>query len=468
MLNIVKKTFEKINNNIAYCHFKSNEHLNDSVIGKTDFDLLVEKGDLEKFEIILLNLGFKKVNSPSFSDYPGVDNWIGFDYDTGKLIHFHVHYELVTGLEGFKNYVLPWRNIAMNSRILNREFNIYTVSYEFELIELYTRMILKQNIISIIKSYLFGFSINDNNLKEYNWLNSRINLDNLKLIIDECYSSQDNKFVMYCLRKHYLNRSDYFRLRKLIKRYLDLFNRNNSNFIYFENLIFIFKNKFLKNKFKISKKTSKKSGMIISFLGVDGSGKSTVSEAITKWLGWKYSVLNISLGIGREKKKNINKIKSSIKKYVNYSNVKAGAKNQKLRTAFNFWRFSKKVNGDIKRINRYRYNGGIVITDRYPQTKFFGISDGPKIFDKFHWLSKLEKRNLNIANIIHPDVIFKLILPVEESVKRRPDNNILLLQQKYDVLQNIKYDKSLIINVDASMNIEDEILFIKREIWKLL
>ena len=431
--------------------------------------MLIQKESASEFESLLLEKGFKRVNSSYHSTYPGVDNWIGFDYPTGSFIHFHVHYELVTGLEGFKNYVLPWKSIALDSRVLDDNYHIYTVKYEYELIELYTRMILKQNIVEIIKSSLFGLKVKKSNLQEYEWLKKKIDNDELRLVCEQCYPNCDIGFIVDCLQKSNLNQQEYVKLRRIIIRYFSLFDRKNERFIYFKNFLFKLKNKFKihHNPYVISKKTSFKSGLIISFLGVDGSGKSTITEEIAKWLGWKYSVSCISLGIGREKKKKLRQLKQNL----NMSGTPtkdSSSKKQSLKQAIHFYGFSSIINKDIQKISRFRSNGGIVITDRFPQISYFGVSDGPKILEKYEFLSRREKKNLEIVNQIQPDVVFKLMVPLETLLERRPNDNKELLKKKYDVLKKIHYDQSKMIDVDATVSMEEEILFIKREIWKLL
>ena len=137
MLNIVKLLFEELNrNSVNYVHFKSNAHLTLSVEGDTDFDILVDRMSSCAYEKSLLQLGFKRFNSQDFSRYPGVDDWLGFDPETGKLIHLHTHYQLVTGLSGFKNVVMPWSSIALTNSVIDTSTGIKIVCPEFELIEL--------------------------------------------------------------------------------------------------------------------------------------------------------------------------------------------------------------------------------------------------------------------------------------------------------------------------------------------
>lgn len=131
-------------------------------------------------------------------------------------------------------------------------------------------------------------------------------------------------------------------------------------------------------------------------------------------------------------------------------------------------KFAKQIRKDILKINSYRLNGGIMVVDRYPQLQFFGIADGKKIDPIYTKMSKKESELLSIVEDIQPDLIFKLIVPVEISKKRRPEDSIEMLKAKYEILEKIEYKKSKIIKVDATQPLQEELLFIKREIWKNL
>ncbi len=49
MLSICKQIFSSWNdNNIKYCHWKSNEHLEDGLNGETDLDLFIQPEDQTK------------------------------------------------------------------------------------------------------------------------------------------------------------------------------------------------------------------------------------------------------------------------------------------------------------------------------------------------------------------------------------------------------------------------------------
>ena len=114
-LGISRRLFLEVRNEgISLCHWKSNSHLAEAVAGKTDLDILVGKGDREKFERVLSKLDFKKMIPPSDQRYPGMEDYLGFDAETGGLIHLHVHYELIMGRQKVKNHHLPLESFVLD------------------------------------------------------------------------------------------------------------------------------------------------------------------------------------------------------------------------------------------------------------------------------------------------------------------------------------------------------------------
>lgn len=113
--------------------------------------------------------------------------------------------------------------------------------------------------------------------------------------------------------------------------------------------------------------------------------------------------------------------------------------------------------------------GKIILLDRYPQIQFKGINDGPKIESKYKnstskfinkiypYFRKKEIKYLKRAVNIPPDIVVKLQLPVEESMRRKPDNDINKLRIKHQIINQLKFPKSKVIEIDATQPLNQEI-----------
>src|SRR5438309_1634553 len=95
---------------IRYCHWKSNINLAAALRGVGDLDLLVARADATRFQSVLGSLGFKpgmKSGSPSICHYYGLDD------ESGRLVHVHAYYRIITGGSVLKNYRLPLEEMLL-------------------------------------------------------------------------------------------------------------------------------------------------------------------------------------------------------------------------------------------------------------------------------------------------------------------------------------------------------------------
>lgn len=487
MLELVRKLIEKLDGaGVRYVHFKSNEHIDQSVEGKTDFDILVDRHDCRSFEAVLLELDFKRFISPPRAAYPGVDDWLGMDPETGAFIHLHTHYQLVTGKAGYKNYVLPWGQIALESRTKDGETGIFFVAPEFELVELYTRIIAKINTINDLRARRRGYSLKGDNLREAQWLWERIDEEKLSVMKARCFGELAEKIPNDLFRKRKFSAAEYRGYRSVMLRLLQNQERAGMERVGWRSLFHTLSIKIMGKIRKLGflpayrrKKYCHTGGMLIAFLGVDGSGKTTVTSEIASWLSWKIETSHMSLGVGRKKQSWQFLLRQRIKKMMGKSTEPKGTtklpsmepipvnfrngRSQRKKLAF-----AKEVNRDIRRIHGYCLNGGIMVVDRYPQLQFPGIADGPKVNVSYPRLQEKERAALQIAEEIQPDLVFKLMVPVEVSMQRRPEDSAEVLQRKYDILCSLEYPNSRVVEVDATQPLDQELLFIKKKIWEQL
>lgn len=482
MLNISKELFTAWNDaKLLYCHWKSNEHLLPGLDGETDLDVLLSRDDQQEGESILQKLEFLQVRSQSGSRYPDVEDWIGFDKTTGALIHVHLHYGIITGHKGMKEYSLHWADMALRTRILNEEYGVYIMEPSLELVTLYTRIGLKADFKTLSNCRKGIYSLSKETQKEIDWLKERADISKVAHLVRNFYNEEDST-VLEIINKENIDSSDLLKLRKIAEAKF----RNNSRIKYFvrlrEKLFFVYKKwgqrveEFFHPVF--SKKVPySEHGISIAFLGQDGSGKSTVTTDIRKWLSWKLDTRRFYLGSGDEyynpwQKKLLKRIKNKKNIFL---------KLLKIWLPFSYQLASAKyVNRTIKNANSYTLKGGIALFDRYPQIEYPGINDGPKIRTMLlprvprglKWLAvlyvKREEAILSRAVSCSPNLIFKLILSPEESKRRRPDDNIDIIRRKHNIVKSLMFSSSVVREIDAEQPYEKEILLIKNEIWQHL
>ena len=458
MLIISKLLFERWNSDcIRYCHWKSNEHLMEGLNGETDLDVYVFPEDKEKAEKKLRALDLIKLKQQPYCTYPSVDEWLGFDESTGKFIHVHLHYQIITGTKFNKEYVFPIDEVLIDTRIMSEETGVFTASYELELLILYSRIALKANDkkhIQPSKDYS----------KEISYLKKKYSKEKLKALLETLLGDCAPE-VYACIEKDELTQNEWFNLFRYVSGWLRPYRSKSAIQVFFRYHYFRIRNclvRYLNSKCDclfLTKKAMPGRGLSICFIGADGSGKSTVNKEISEWLSWKLENHTFYFGSGDGYKRHITFLSRVIAKLHH--------------PAAYYLRIAQYYVRQLKRVAGYIDQGGIALFDRFPQNQFRGIYDGPKISTLFssdkprqivERLRKKEESLINECQNFQPDLVFKLIVPVEESIRRKHDNEELI-RRKVEITDRLEFVNSEVHRIDATQDFAKEILTIKRIIW---
>ncbi len=467
--------------NINYCHWKSNEHLMEGLLGDTDLDVLVDENDKEKAEAALKKCGYMQCRSQYGSRYPGVDDWIGFDEKTGKLIHIHLHYHIVTGHKGMKEYNLPWTQRTLETRIKDQETGVYIMEPNLEIVTLYTRIGLKASVKRLKMAKAGKFVLGEDDLREINYLKKRIDLSKVHSILEEYYGKHTDE-MLKIMEQDTIDSQNFVRLSKTASAAFAKCRRNNGFVCTLKKYYYIIAMRvisFVRHRMQkniITRKTNiNGKGCVIAFIGQDGAGKSTVTSDIVKWLTWKLDAKKFYLGSGEHYHSWQKKWHSKLPKKKNAITAALGA----WLILSDYVALAKNVQKTIIKAEKYAAKGGIAVFDRYPQNQFIGINDGakirtlyvPKIKNKLirkYALSRAKKEEQYIAKAVShfPQLVIKLILPPEVSLQRKPEENIDIVRRKHEVIKSLAFEQSEVHTIDATMPYEEEIVKIKELIWQ--
>ena len=417
MLDICRNIFAEWNSkNIKYCHWKSNEHLVAGLNGLTDLDVLLSKEHKEEGCAILAQMNCLKCKSQYGSRYPDVEDWIGMDGETGKLIHIHLHFNLVTGHKGMKEYSLPWTYDVLKTRMQEENTRVYISDPNWELITLYARICLKASDKQVSQAKQNTFCLSEDYQKEISYLKKRIDWNVIRQALFQ-YFSVDADNILSLMMEEKMDSHSFLTLREMVERAMKPYNRYGRSATivrkhYYRIILRLMSYLKRKDYNLILRKTPlDKKGMTIAFLGQDGSGKSTITIDLVKWLRWKMEAKRFYLGSGEH--------------YMPWEKgvlIKLRGKRSFFTRIIKFWlplsiymKLSKNVLKTILRARRYADNGGIALFDRYPQTIVYGINDGPKIRElyaqKVHntflrdiilLFAKIEEKNLKKPQCCHP------------------------------------------------------------------
>lgn len=477
-------------NSVRYCSFKSNEHLEEGLDGKTDLDILVDKADYEVAKAVMKNNNYVQVEPVDVGAYPNVVNWFGMDYETGVLIHIHLHFEIMTGKSLYKDYCLPWKQLFLNNAFLDKQYYVKRANTYEEYVLLCTRMIVKRNTAP-----------NNNNIvadivKELNFLKVNINKATLEKTVVEMYGEQDSGYITDCMfRIQQLSRNEFIDFYNFIKKKVKQYQRSNeyaalyksyrnrTNRMVSRNL-----NKQLDTAIPLKKRFTN-GGITVAFVGIDGSGKSTVISIIKKWLNVEFDVKQYYAGAGDGKKTLVSSIALSTYGRYRSRKKKATAIIDAGKT-INKIGFRNKIKGigsaiaylsilssNIKHLHEAQIlasKGVVCLMDRYPQNSLPFVHDGAKVkkYDTGHGIlhsfSVREQFLLNKVKDYPFDIVFRLMVDPEVSYKRKPEESLEGLKYKAETLNKVRLEAKNVMNIDANQPLDNVVLIIKRKIWNML
>lgn len=430
MLEHIKKLIQTLDaESVDYCHWKSNWALTRALEGYDDLDLLVRKEHFTKFEKVVLEMGFKRTRPPASSFQPSIEHFFGHDEKSGKLVHLHVYYELISGEHLFKNYRLPFENLIFDHLIQDQEMPVPERQLELEIFLI--RIFLKMG--TLMEQLLF-WKEKKTIRKELIFLSSQPDAVESRSLIFGEVPGLDRDFFKVCIRA--LEEEGALRwfvlgrqMRKLIKKYR-LFAPSRVALAKYAELCRQVRARLGSRKRKILSQR----GTLVAITGPDATGKSTLSSQTYDWLKGSFTVRRIHVGKPPPGFLNLlptfslpffrrifSKSRTSVLNKSNGSQNKVG-----LLQAIRLVLLARDRKRLLSKASRWTSNGAIVICDRYPSLTF-GAMDSPRIFNnnqsvKSFFIRKLALIEQNLYKTMpKADVLFQLSVDVEVAIQRNRD-----------------------------------------------
>ena len=472
MLSVFNKLFEDWNNhNVQYCNWKGTSKIDKGLEGLSDSDILIGRESKKQAEATLLSNGFVHVQTQSFCRYTEVFDWLGLDRPTGRMVHVHLHYRMIAGHPGIMEYTIPWEKNVLSSRVL-LENNVYSIDPNWEMAVFLTRIGLEYPNKKIDKHII---SLTSDAHGEFRYIRERVDESKLTEIMKLCYP-YDYSSMIILSNKERLEKKDFILLRRLTTKYFsgywfNIFSKFRSRL---KTAVRVYLIPKVKNLFHITTKKTLKKGVVLAFLGQDGSGKSTVSKDIKKWLDSKLEVRRFYLGSGEHFNPWEKRLGERLS-LINNPVVK------RIRSVLAFRQVKKIADyayRNIKKAFKYKEKGGIALLDRFPQVQYPSINDGPKLRTSIlpkvtssilknivSFYATLEEKKLAKAVKYNPDIVFKFMLSPEESLRRKPQENYESVCRKHEIIKSLEFPNSKVFVIDATQPYEQELIQIKNIIW---
>ena len=470
--------------NINYCHWKSNAAIDRSASGENDLDLLVSREDARRFIEILVNLEFKEACSSDGQQLPGTRDFYGFDREADRIIHAHVHFQLVLGHDFSKNYHIPIETPYLASSIQDRLFRI--PAPEFELAIFVVRMVLKHSTLDAIMMLHGDLSASES--RELIYLQSRAPVDKVAAVFKQHLPFFDVQLLEKCLHVLQPGCSFWHRIdvgRQLQRNILSCARRPQIT-----DLILKFSQRVKlpiqsRLHMHIPKNRMTNGGLLIAIIGGDGSGKTTAINSLFSRIHEEFDIFKFHMGkpswscttIGIRGIIKIGRI------FGLYPFIKEGSEYSLDAHIPLFpgypWLIREVCTARDRfltymKARRLATNGCLVICDRYPLAEV-KIMDGPQVErvtrsmepNKFiRTLAVLE--NKYYEQILAPDLLIVLRVPPDISAQRKTDETAESVLSRAGEIWNVDWSKSTAHIIDASKGKNEVLSDIMALIWSNL
>tara|TARA_B100000963_G_scaffold344664_1_gene347747 strand:+ start:780 stop:2213 length:1434 start_codon:yes stop_codon:yes gene_type:complete len=471
MLKIYYNLFQELRSEkISFCNWKGHYNLQSYLEGIGDLDLFVLNDHRLRFEEILKKNNFINVSSFQAS-HDSIEHFIGLDNHSGKLVHLHVYFELVTGESFTKNYKLPLENFILKNIVYDGELAI--VNKEAALVIFLVRYFIKIGSLYGLFQFYRDQEKYLNELKYLGAVDVKNDIKELNISLEYLKSLHQTLVNKSFIAHFFASISFKRKIRNYKKRSFLRY------YIYVVNNIF---DRVL-NRLILKRKKQLIEGIVIGVCGLDGTGKSSLVSSLEKVFSNHISTKKLHLGRPQSSILTLpfnfilltyKKIRSSLIKKETFLGQKNLSKKQSLAFLMRSLVLGFDRLRQAKTAQNYQRKGYIVICDRYPGT-LTGKMDSPRITEnpKEDFIHKIfRKLETTMYEKIPPaGIIFYLKAPVEVAVERNNKRDKVDKESEEEIRHRYLINSEAVFktidskNVDATNTIKDVFLDVQSSIW---
>ncbi len=476
--SFVKNLFAAWHENmVEYCHWKSIDHLNESLVGLTDLDILVSPACSVEAERWIVSCGFVPMLTATPRSYPGVHDYVAYDAELDRFIHLHLHYQLVLGDRWVKAYRLPVERGVLQRRVWQDEQQTWVVSPTDELVMYCARMCVK---------FARPF-VRSRVQKELSFFCDRVGFDGFDGDVRRSYSDSLIKQAelalagdLSALDAHStVVRRDMFAYLRMSRKLF--FIRTWLRFG-FRLLVELARRKL--HIYSFGRRRLARGGLTVAFVGMDGAGKTSAIERNSGYLSRQVDVSTFFLGSGRSGapwyRRIVFALLSNKSKYkYKYKLIKTtpdgGNNHYSLHYLVWNWVCSRDRIKRLHQIHQARSAGTLVLVDRWPQDTVPNTFDGPKlaqVTDKLFAATarEAEMESSRWGREFSPDLVLRFLVSPEVARERKPGElTHLQAEMAQENLRRITWQAGTrVVDIDADQPASFVDVAVRQAIWQHL
>ncbi len=476
---------------IRYCHWKSNEHLGASMSGLTDLDVLVERGRDGDLQQVLARTGFRRFQAAGLAGYPAVEDYLAVDPPTGRLVHLHLHYRLTLGQKYLKGHRLPWEEETLAMRRRDAEYGIHVAAPEIELLLLVVRDALKRRMRTVLADLSGRRGGPGDFHREFHWLVERADLDAVAELGERLIGPRIRDTLGRLLESGARaedRRAFAARVRPALRDCRTYGPVSATLHAAIREGVWL-AGGLSRRRFRwplALRRVSPRGGVVVAFLGSDGSGKSSLSADTIAWLGAKLDVVPIYFGSGdgpgsllRAPMQLARRLLARVPARQQGGDGAGHGRRSRMRGVVLVpWALSLSLEKrtKLRRMIRARNRGLVVICDRFPQDQVEGFNDGRLLghLAGSRWrlaraIARWEAKPYTIDRLHAPDLAIKLVASPGTALSRRPEMSIAEIERRIDVVRGLRFPAGTnVAEIDADSPFDEVVLSVRQQIWESL
>lgn len=481
MVELVERLFGAWNEHrIRYCHWKSTDHLDATMQGRTDIDVLVDARQANLAEVLAVRAGYERFETDVLRTYPGVLDYVGLDEEAGRWVHVHLHYQLVLGDRWVKATWLPLEESVLERASFDENYSSYVVDAHDELYMFCARMALK---------HWWPFSLKYV-LREFEHIRGRIAASSVDSRDYPASLRTLARLVDYARTENAPSRRVLNKLAQKTARSLSVIGRyGRARFKVLSILRKMyrywveFRRRILKN-FGVGRRKLPTGGKIVAFVGIDGSGKTSAVRRTEEFFAQQMNVTRVFLGSGQSGASWYRKLAFAIfgtrAKWKGHQAVRQNTEEHnknKIPWYYALWVLlavrDKKKN--LRRAIAARANASLVVSDRWPQRQIHATFDGPRLSGReglsglAQYVADQEEEVIELSRIARPDLLLRLRVSGSEAYSRKPGEfDLTEAEKNARLLDDIQWEAKHVVDIDADLPIDEVDKQIRSAIWKVL
>ena len=470
---------------VGWCYFKSSRRVGAALAGETDLDLLVAPMDHARLQQVLLNCGFKPFPAAACRADPSIASFLGFDETIGKLLHVHLHFCLVLGSALLKNYQLPWTGQILSAAEAHPSLPVRMLDPATEALLLVLRcsVELRRSDPVLWRNWRAAgakFTLDQEALRR------RVDRDALRRRAETLLGPglADAVTAGFFDRPQGLPPG----LLRRVRRHLSVYRRYSPLEASLRCAVRVAYwtmgglNTRLLHAPRPWSRRPFPGGLVIAVIGVDGSGKTTLTRAIRTWLQAELDVMPIYFGTGGGRP---SLLLAPLKLMVpivtallparprgsSHGQVTDQPPGPAYSALLTVWATVLAVEKRLKLAAAHRgaARGLVVVADRYPQDQIASFNDGPllpRLRGRPGWLRRFEARSYARARQLPPDLVIKLEATPAVIAAREPTMDRNAIEARVAGVRALSFPQ--VVTIDATRPLSEVIAQAKREVWLLL